>query len=795
MAANAIGNQKTYRLTGTAVKRLEGNRFGGYLVRFTDMTRPDLTGEYFDDDTDFMLSAYPIQGKANALYHHADDRSVRAIPLNVIDSVEYHPGKGIWGESQNNFAANYKAYLRELEAPEDWKARQEELAKQYQDMIDDMIDSGKLAWSSGTLPNAYETDKSTGHIKCWPIVEGSLTPTPAEPLGTRVSTMKSLFDALFREHPGNGSARETADDKSNRDTANHIELDRPSTGDDIMKRSAIKAQISDRVAELLAALVEELNIGMAAGESVAMADEEVQLAQAAMEEEAVAMLEEDMDKAEDMETEEEVKKSLSPRFNDVAKDVLNAGVKAYYEARSARRDAYRKSAQDAIRDLRQSDGVSPKQSAGAGNGATKNGRISVGENLKYAHLSGSDMALVAQLIKSSYPAAQRSRLQLGDLVSEDFMRHMANKAVADVERNDKRDLRDTNAIKSILPFKANELDASDIATQGQEWVGVYYSTTIWERARNEAQLYNIMASKGMMVETIEKGYESAYFPLEDADPIVYTTFQANNVDSTGRPEITAKITPFNTGRVQVTPGEQKLATSYTVILEEDALVNISAQVNTQIAKKMAENVEQSMLNADSTTTANTNINLIDGTPGTGLNAPYYLAFDGIRKHFLVTYVGTQGRSAGGSLALSDFRATLALLDKTVRARRNELLWVMDFDTETATLAIPEIATRDVAEGNATIFSGVVPPIYKIDPYVSGFLELSNSAGKVPAAGGTLGTLALIYSPYWGYAHKRDVTIETGRDILSGSDVWVASIRHAMVARGANAAVGSYNVGV
>jgi hypothetical protein len=54
---------------------------------------------------------------------------------------------------------------------------------------------------------------------------------------------------------------------------------------------------------------------------------------------------------------------------------------------------------------------------------------------------------------------------------------------------------------------------------------------------------------------------------------------------------------------------------------------------------------------------------------------------------------------------------------------------------------------------------------------------------------------LLYAPYWGFAYKRNIIVETGRDILSGTNVWVASVRYGVVPRGSNAAAMTYNVGV
>jgi hypothetical protein len=58
--------------------------------------------------------------------------------------------------------------------------------------------NGKLGWSSGSIPHMVDATPD-GRILMWPIVEGSLTPTPAEPQRTTVQAIRSRIAALERE--------------------------------------------------------------------------------------------------------------------------------------------------------------------------------------------------------------------------------------------------------------------------------------------------------------------------------------------------------------------------------------------------------------------------------------------------------------------------------------------------------------------------------------------------------------------------------------------------------------------
>ena len=75
-----------------------------------------------------------------------------------------------------------------------WFEAQLEMRDDYEKMIYDLAEQGKLGWSSGAAGHLVEFEPvgKTLHIKSWPIAEASLTPTPAEPRNTAIS-VKSLL--------------------------------------------------------------------------------------------------------------------------------------------------------------------------------------------------------------------------------------------------------------------------------------------------------------------------------------------------------------------------------------------------------------------------------------------------------------------------------------------------------------------------------------------------------------------------------------------------------------------------
>ncbi len=156
-------------MRGNAVKMMDAQegRIGGYLLIWGESSRRDLQGEYFTPQTDVGLDWYD---RRPVLYHHGLDGALKAAVIGVMDRLR--PDEtGLWAEAQLDL---HKRYVRAVQR---------------------LVEQGVLSWSSGSLPHLVEVS-AAGQIQRWPIVEGSLTPTPAEPRHTDVQTLKSAYKSL-----------------------------------------------------------------------------------------------------------------------------------------------------------------------------------------------------------------------------------------------------------------------------------------------------------------------------------------------------------------------------------------------------------------------------------------------------------------------------------------------------------------------------------------------------------------------------------------------------------------------
>lgn len=776
---------------GGGIKTLGNGRKGGYLVRFTGPDERDFYGEYFDEHTDFELDDHSPVGKP-LLYNHGLDQQFGTKALSHFDTVEVRTepdedgNRGIWVEWEEDMMSEKREYLEAAE-----RLNQRSL-REY---------GHGDGLSSGALPQAVEV-ASNGHIKRWPIIEGSRTPFPADP-GNQIQQLKSTADlsALLRER----DAREAGPQKVNIQTINLAKQE----GETSMTPEQLRELVESVVAEYMndmrgdledeaARMDDEDEMRMSGDEPERMSDEDYDKAAAVVAERALTLVQADTGFQDAQDKTEAAKRVLKARETDLFREIADAVFSERETRRTARREAIRAAREEAMRNA---PGVSQTEEAGL---RRQSGTAQVSEPMRYAHLSDEKMALAIKIAMSVYPEHQRSRLRLRDLdnLSDEFKRavvHRVGKRVHSMQapqRNDVMRWMDYQAMRTAVPFRADELNATDITNQGLEWVTIFYDSQLWERARFETGLFDLMVSKGMKVTTIPDGADTVEFKIDTASPTVYTRRQANDIDATGRPEATAAITPFQTGKVTVAAAEHVLATSTTDRLVEDSIISILQYIDSDAVQTLAEATERTLINGDTVTTADTNINLIDGTPGTGNAQPDYLAWDGFRKQAFTDSKAVDNLNA---LAMTDFTNTRALFDKPIRSRKDSMVCIIDDDTETAVRNLPEIFTVDVAGANrATMYTGDLPAVLDgVSIYTSGLLDLSNAAGAISStpANNTRGQINYNYAPYWAYARKRALNIETARDILSGTTVIVASVRHVAKARGANASVLRYNVAV
>jgi len=155
---------------------------GGYGVIFGGH---DIMGETFTKETDYMLDLVPSK---LVLYGHGLQEVKHVLGHVAADAIKVQDA-GLWIEAQL------------------------ERSKDYVTEILKLVELGVMGWSSASVPHLATIEK--GIIKKWPIVEFSLTPTPAEPRTLGVEVLKQLAElhpelkALLPQASGDDAAGAT----------------------------------------------------------------------------------------------------------------------------------------------------------------------------------------------------------------------------------------------------------------------------------------------------------------------------------------------------------------------------------------------------------------------------------------------------------------------------------------------------------------------------------------------------------------------------------------------------------
>lgn len=167
---------------GGEVKAINDNGLvGGYLVRFTDAKRKDLSGEFFTAKT--YLGPKDGDG-AESLFDHG-------FPIPIPDGIDSVTKSTLLALADHTFAP----LKTKRDAVGIWAEVVLDLADEYEKHVYGMAKKNKLGWSSGSAGHRIRKNTS-GEITAWPIVEGSLTPCPCEPMNRAIS-MKSFKDVKF----------------------------------------------------------------------------------------------------------------------------------------------------------------------------------------------------------------------------------------------------------------------------------------------------------------------------------------------------------------------------------------------------------------------------------------------------------------------------------------------------------------------------------------------------------------------------------------------------------------------
>lgn len=412
---------------------------------------------------------------------------------------------------------------------------------------------------------------------------------------------------------------------------------------------------------------------------------------------------------------------------------------------------------------------------------------------KYDDLDAADLAVLAGVTSAIKSAGK------GAGPSEELRRALAVRLTESTGDEDAQYRAAKSAMKAAgMPVKSDELNRSTLSSYGDEWIGVTYSTQLWDKIR----LQTPVAARIPTV-VVPQGSESVIIPLASTSPTFYKMAQAADLAANpGRPTVTVTASRMGTNKQTLTVGKLGAAVNYTGELEEDSLIPWVSELRRDLTSEAAEVLEHIIIDGDTATGATTNINDIGGTPA---GSEAFLLFDGFRKLALVTNTGNS-RSAG-TLAIEDYLETVKLLGLAGKnaADKAAVSILVDMWTHWKSLELAEVKTRDVFAA-PTIENGMLTNVYGYNVITTPNMHRANldatyglkanTAGKVDldtAANNTTGSILAVRWDQWRLGYKRRMAFEIQRDAISDSTVIVVTMRVGMINRDNEASAISYNV--
>lgn len=751
----------------------DAGRVGGYLVVWGSPQARDLQGEYFTSDSELGIDWYD---RRPVLYHHGLDGTMKASVIGVIDSLKADE-TGVWAEAQLNMREHYVRTVLKL------------------------VEKGILGWSSGSLPHLVDV-ANDGHIKRWPIVEGSLTPTPAEPRRTEVATIKSAFTQL-----GLDTGRLTLDTVDAPDNTGML--------DDFLKELCAKAGLSLEEAETATGegqpAAAETPTQSNNNEVKSTMDEQLKqmlimfiqqlvAAGAQISEEqasaAVANLEQSMQQppADGGAPVAEQAKTLltAGKFADLGallKPLIEKELKPVLDGVQKRNADMTAAVKSMALSMIGSGGTSAVGGHRSPESpAAKFSPLPTVKYSKYDNLSAADMSFMAEIM----PGRKKPWAP-----SPEFMREISGKSLelvkkgeftaepmADAEASLAKADRTIKSMTAWAGLKANELDYSSQAGFGDEWVPDLWSSNLWKLVR----LDNVIAPLFQVVEMPSDPFE---LPLEGADPTVYFVPETKNetdltISGSGNPTPDSQV---GSGKVQLASKKLSLRVGFSTELVEDSIIPVLSQYKAQAQRAILNAIDNVTLNGDTATSGN--VNYDGGTPNA---TDKFMALIGLRR-ILVDTVANAVDMGNVAPTLAKIREARFTLDPAKAGDISNLALITGSTVYAKLLSLSEVITVDKYGPGATVLTGEIGKLDGIPVLWSAEQAANASNGKVSSTGAnnTRGSLELIHrlSYVMGYRRRINVSI----DYLPYYDSYqmTANVRLAFARQDADSAAVLYNI--
>ena len=237
-----------------------------------------------------------------------------------------------------------------------------------------------------------------------------------------------------------------------------------------------------------------------------------------------------------------------------------------------------------------------------------------------------------------------------------------------------------------------------------------------------------------------------------------------------------------TAKQTLTAYELAAEVPWSLTLDEDSVFAVLPEVRRTLIRNAAEVIDDVLLNADTTKQNNINADGATIAATTAGSAHFLVGFDGL-VHLPLVDNASQSSSVGGAVTAAGYLSLLKKLGK-YGVNATDTVFITDVATFISSLGLSTVETVDKLGPNATILTGQLATVYGHPLIVSSQLRLADSDGKVTNDGNDddRGRLLAVNTSQWRLGFRRNLMIETERDIQKRQNVMVVSMRLAFAER-------------
>ncbi len=271
----------------------------------------------------------------------------------------------------------------------------------------------------------------------------------------------------------------------------------------------------------------------------------------------------------------------------------------------------------------------------------------------------------------------------------------------------------------IVESKANEIMHTTNTGLGAELVpGAILQTDFIDLIPQASQIMNFFQS----------GFHGKNLP-KIADVAVLQELalhQLKTEQTTGAFAIAQGKGLLATKKVTLTQKQRFFSVDISEYEQQFAILDVVALIKRKMALSSANTMVSDVLNGDTVLTANTNINLIDGTPA---GTESYTGANGLRKQAITDSTATDA----GALDFADYITMIQKLGY-LGANKSDLLFIHSLIAEVKALNISEFKSAYLSGQLSSAITGKLPNFLGASYTTDRFMPETDATGKVSATG-------------------------------------------------------------